>query len=386
MLTNASIAIICDTDRVASDLRRLGPLLGRVTRIDRRAIETVREIDANVVIADIDDLSQLGTTSIATAIARICRPDQPIIFVISPSQRRILARSGALTGNNVVQRPLDEGDMSALVQRLVGGSNAARTAPAPVAAPLPRAVEAAAQPETSAAWPGMPKETPRLLSQAASMAVSALADVFAMAGGTAGATPISLGSQSEMVVDAIKEFGLNRWMKTVRTYHDGTYQHCMLVMGWAVAFGNHVGFSNRDLQRVAIGSMLHDLGKIAIPNQILDKPGRLTPDEFKMIRQHPEIGYRMLEQTERYSAEMLDLVLSHHEYLDGSGYPHGKSAGEISDLCRVTTIADIFAALVEDRPYRAPMTNDEAYDILLGMRGKLDMPLVKAHKTLLTAA
>jgi HD-GYP domain-containing protein (c-di-GMP phosphodiesterase class II) len=79
-------------------------------------------------------------------------------------------------------------------------------------------------------------------------------------------------------------------------------------------------------------------------------------------------------------------VLSHHEYLDGSGYPHGKSASEISDLCRVTTIADIFAALVEDRPYRAPMTNDEAYDILLGMRGKLDMPLVKAHRTLLTAA
>jgi HD-GYP domain-containing protein (c-di-GMP phosphodiesterase class II) len=99
------------------------------------------------------------------------------------------------------------------------------------------------------------------------------------------------------------------------------------------------------------------------------------------MNRHPIIGYELLKPIPEISPEILDGVRHHHEYLDGSGYPDGLTAPEISDLVRLLTISDIFAALIEWRPYRPSMSRQDAYKILCDMDGKLERPLVKAFRS-----
>ena len=149
------------------------------------------------------------------------------------------------------------------------------------------------------------------------------------------------------IITRVGQDGLSTWLDEVRRYHEGTFQHCLLVTGVAVAFGLDVGFSGGDVSRLGMAATLHDIGKARIPLSILDKPGRLDPEEEEIIKRHPAIGYDLLKGVSGISPEILDGVRHHHEYLDGSGYPDGLAGSQISDLVRLLTISDIFAALVE---------------------------------------
>ncbi|KRR05321.1 hypothetical protein CQ12_19850 [Bradyrhizobium jicamae] len=182
------------------------------------------------------------------------------------------------------------------------------------------------------------------------------------------------------IISRVGKEGLSTWLDEVRRYHEGTFQHCLLVTGIAVGFALDIGFSGADVSRLGLAATLHDIGKARIPLAILDKPGRLDPEEEQIIRRHPEIGYDLLKGVAGITPEILDGVRHHHEYLDGSGYPDGLKAAEISDLVRLLTISDIFAALIESRPYRPPMPRPDAYQILCGMEGKLEGSLVKAFR------
>jgi putative nucleotidyltransferase with HDIG domain len=182
------------------------------------------------------------------------------------------------------------------------------------------------------------------------------------------------------VINSISEKGLTAWLDDVRRYHEGTFQHCLLVTGVAIGFALEIGFASLDVKRLGIAATLHDIGKARIPLSILDKPDRLDPDEEEIMRRHPVIGYELLMDIADISPEILDGVRHHHEFLDGSGYPDGLRAPEISDLVRLLTISDIFAALIESRPYRPAMPRQKAYNILRGMDGKLERPLVKAFR------
>jgi HD-GYP domain-containing protein (c-di-GMP phosphodiesterase class II) len=141
-----------------------------------------------------------------------------------------------------------------------------------------------------------------------------------------------------------------------------------------------IKFSDADLMRLGLAATLHDVGKARIPLAILDKPGRLDQSEQEIMNRHPVIGYELLKPVADMSPEILDGVRHHHEYLDGSGYPDGLTASQISDLVRLLTISDIFAALVERRPYRSPMSRQDAYKVLCDMGGKLEAPLVNAFR------
>ncbi|HLX14552.1 MAG TPA: HD domain-containing phosphohydrolase [Bradyrhizobium sp.] len=183
---------------------------------------------------------------------------------------------------------------------------------------------------------------------------------------------------TSQIVNAIAQNGLSAWLDDVRKYHEGTFQHCLLVTGVAVGFGLEIGFGGADVKRLGIAATLHDIGKARIPLAILDKAGRLDPSEDEIMKRHPQIGYELLKGIPGISEEVLDGVRHHHEYLDGSGYPDGLKASEISDLVRLLTISDIFAALIELRPYRPAMRREDAYKILCDMNGKLEASLVKA--------
>jgi putative nucleotidyltransferase with HDIG domain len=182
------------------------------------------------------------------------------------------------------------------------------------------------------------------------------------------------------IADSIAEDGFTDWLTTVRRHHEGTYQHCLLVTGVAVDFGLNLGMSKTDVERLYSAAMFHDIGKARIPLAILDKPGRLDDHERALIETHPVAGYDVLAGTAGISPEILDAVRHHHEYLDGSGYPDGLCAGSIADIVRILTISDIFAALIEARTYKPTMPREKAYEILLGMKGKLERPLVEAFR------
>ena len=187
-------------------------------------------------------------------------------------------------------------------------------------------------------------------------------------------------SATSEIIHSIEQNGLGAWLDDVRRYHQGTFQHCLLVTGVAVGFALDIKFPSADVKRLGLAATLHDIGKARIPLSILDKPGRLDAGEEEIMKRHPVIGYELLKALPEVSPEILDGVRHHHEYLDGSGYPDALTAPQISDLVRLLTISDIFAALIEQRPYRPPMARQDAYKILCGMNGKLEPQLVKAFR------
>ncbi len=190
----------------------------------------------------------------------------------------------------------------------------------------------------------------------------------------------SIETAGEQIIDQIGTKGLADWVETVRKHHSQTYQHCLLVTGVAVAFAQHLGFAQKDRVRLSLAGMVHDIGKAKIPVAILEKPGPLDQDELAVMRQHPQLGKDSLAGMPDIPADTIDIVLHHHEYLDGSGYPHGLKGAEINDLVRLMTISDIFGALLERRSYKPPLSGSAAYRILLDMGPKLDRDLVREFR------
>ncbi|MGY3605057.1 MULTISPECIES: HD-GYP domain-containing protein [unclassified Bradyrhizobium] len=182
------------------------------------------------------------------------------------------------------------------------------------------------------------------------------------------------------ILKAIKHSSLREWLTMVGCHHTDTYRHCLFVTGFAVAFAQHLGMREDDQRRLARAALLHDVGKAFIPTSILDKPTELTADEMAEMREHPRRGYEALMVQGGFPPEMLDVVLHHHEMLDGSGYPNGLHGGQISDIVRVTTIVDIYAALVERRAYRLQFTHAKAFAIMEDMGAKLDQQLLQAFR------
>ena len=182
------------------------------------------------------------------------------------------------------------------------------------------------------------------------------------------------------ILKAIKHSSLREWLTTVGCHHTDTYRHCLLVTGFAVAFAQHLGMREDDQRRLVRAALLHDVGKAFIPVAILDKPAALSSEEMAEIRKHPRLGYDVLAAQGGFPPEMLDVVLHHHEFLDGTGYPNGLRGNQISDIVRLITIVDIYAALVEKRAYRMQHTHAAAYAMMEKMGDRLDQHLLQAFR------
>ncbi|HEX7255490.1 MAG TPA: HD-GYP domain-containing protein [Gaiellaceae bacterium] len=151
-----------------------------------------------------------------------------------------------------------------------------------------------------------------------------------------------------------------------------TEEHTRRVALRAVQVGEELGLSPARLRELAIGGLVHDIGKLSVPNSILRKPGKLTAEEFEVIKRHPEIGYRMLGDL-GFSESVARLVLDHHERLDGSGYPRGLEGPAMTLEARILAVCDVYDALISTRVYREAFSHDEATDLLRDEAGtKLD--------------
>ncbi len=271
-----------------------------------------------------------------------------VLFVTDKSSHLEVMQACALGGTDFIHRPFNKCE---LLAKLVAGIPAAPVGGAPPLVPQ--------APDGFGA------------------AIKGLESVFDQASLGRSIDAAMIQSAAGAVVDEIERTGLATWVDTVRAHHSQTYQHCLLVTGVAVAFANRLGLSRADRDRLSFAGMLHDIGKARIPVDILEKPSPLTAGEMLEMRNHPQYGFDMLNEPRVVSAEMLDMVVHHHEYLDGSGYPHGLRAPEISDLVRIITISDIFGALIERRAYKPPFTGAAAYKVLCDMGCKLDQALVR---------
>ncbi len=157
-----------------------------------------------------------------------------------------------------------------------------------------------------------------------------------------------------------------------------TCGHVERVSSYAVAIGRRVGVDDAGLAALRTGGVVHDIGKIGIPDQILNKPGKLTDEEMDVIRRHPVIGYDIL-QSLRTFRDVLPIVRWHHEKPNGTGYPDGLSGEAIPLLARITAVADVFDALSTDRPYRKAFDLAKCKAILADTvaKGELDGKLVE---------
>jgi putative nucleotidyltransferase with HDIG domain len=162
----------------------------------------------------------------------------------------------------------------------------------------------------------------------------------------------------ELLVDSISQSILRNpgaliSLARLKTADDYTYMHSVAVCALMIALGRQLDLDEALLRRVGVAGLLHDLGKAMIPMDIINKPGRLSDEEFQLIKTHPEEGYRLLANDSGVCELVLDVVLHHHEKMDGSGYPEGLKGDEISLYARMGAICDVYDAVTSNRPYKA---------------------------------
>lgn len=140
-----------------------------------------------------------------------------------------------------------------------------------------------------------------------------------------------------------------------------TEGHCQRVTAFTIAIAKGMGIARAELQHIARGAFLHDIGKMGVPDWILRKPGPLTEEEREVVRKHCDIGYEMLRRIP-FLKDPAEIVLSHQEYYDGSGYPRGLRAEQIPLGARIFAVADTLDAMISDRPYRSALPLQAAKD------------------------
>lgn len=171
--------------------------------------------------------------------------------------------------------------------------------------------------------------------------------------------------------------------RTIDAKSAWTGGHSERVTELALRIGWVLGLSQKELDALHRGGLLHDIGKIGIPPEILDKMGRLTVEESEVMRRHVRIGARILEPVAAY-ADVIPIILQHHEWFDGSGYPDGLSGEAISLGGRIFAVADSFDALTSDRPYRRGLDRERAIEIIKeGAGGQFDPKVVQAFLSLM---
>lgn len=154
-----------------------------------------------------------------------------------------------------------------------------------------------------------------------------------------------------------------------------TGRHSLAVRDIALRIGQRLGLTQDALEEISIAALLHDIGKIGVGEAILNKPGRLSDEEYAVIRQHPEIGYNTVSGV-RPLARIAEYILAHHERFDGTGYPFGKIGADIPLAARILCVADVYEAITADRVYRPAMTIPAAVQVMYDGRGRLFDPAV----------
>lgn len=159
---------------------------------------------------------------------------------------------------------------------------------------------------------------------------------------------------------------------------EASFLHSLSVSVLMIAFGRSIKLAEPMVHELAVGGLLHDIGKVAIPASILRKPGKLTESETLEIQKHPVCGFEMLKRFGQASREILEITLFHHERYDGTGYPRRLKGEEIPFTARLAAVCDVYDALTSIRPYKRAFSQAEAMSIMINAKGHFDPELLRA--------
>lgn len=167
----------------------------------------------------------------------------------------------------------------------------------------------------------------------------------------------------------------------VFVYDNYIFSHSLNVALYSIAVGMELKLDEKQLETLGMGAILHDVGKMLIPFEILGKSEKLTEEEYELVKKHPEYGFQLLKKIHTVSLHVAHCAYQHHERLDGSGYPRGLKDNEIHDLGKIIAVADVFDAVTSNRVYRSAMLPHEGLEILYaGAGSKFEIPIVEAFR------
>lgn len=186
--------------------------------------------------------------------------------------------------------------------------------------------------------------------------------------GSGGRTGLDFGAEQKTLNKAV-------WaMVTLCERKDPyTAEHQLRVAQLAYAVGKELGLSEQQSEGICVMGMVHDIGKVTLPGDILNKPGRLSAEEFNLVKSHPRVGHDVLENLD-FPWPVARVVLCHHERLNGSGYPAGLRGDEIILEARILAVADVFDSMVSHRPYRPAYSPEEALEEIVNYKDVLYDP------------
>lgn len=158
------------------------------------------------------------------------------------------------------------------------------------------------------------------------------------------------------------------WLTRLKSQDEYTSQHCIAVSIMAMGFGQHLGLASEALEQLGLCGLLHDVGKIRVDQRLLNKPDKLTPEEFEHIKGHARLGYALLKQHADLAAIVSQTAHGHHERLDGTGYPQGLQEEQIPYFTRIISIVDCFDAITSQRVYDRARSVKDAFKVLMDER------------------
>lgn len=194
-------------------------------------------------------------------------------------------------------------------------------------------------------------------------------------------TPIDytfIEKSNETVGDILFQSSGKPWqtfLHSLGMYADWVYVHSIDVALISGIIAGRMNYSEQEQQEICLGALLHDVGKLLVPKEIIQKPGSLTEEEMSLVRKHSEYGRDLLKDV-GLPPRSLEIVLQHHERLDGSGYPYGLSEDQISDYAKIVMVADVLDAITSYRPYKEVGSMNTALRELKGSEGKYDQRIV----------
>ena len=164
----------------------------------------------------------------------------------------------------------------------------------------------------------------------------------------------------------------------LKTSDEYTFKHSVDVATLSMVLAKQQGLPDKEIYEIGVTGLLHDVGKTKVPLEVLNKPGRLDDDEFSVMKQHAVFGYHMVKRRNEFSDAVCLGVLQHHEKINSAGYPMGVDANKICPYAKILSVADIYDALVTERPYKKAFSQRDAVEMIMSMTSELDMKAMRS--------
>ncbi len=342
-LAHAKILVAVRSRRAQTAIARALAYLGDLTVVDDgwSCVRLAHERSFDLILVASDLTNMKGREAVLSLRGESRLAQLPIVFLADARDRA----SGAVAGDRrlilLPDEPIEEAKLVYVVMKLLAASE-------------------------EEAWQALPER-----QRIALVAARQLYDRLARQRGHLSGEDMELvRSTAASLVRLVHEGDAGELLTTLHAHDDATFAHTIEVAVLLARFGVALDVPAVDVHILSQAGLLHDIGKLAIPLPVLVKPAPLDAREWAIMRRHPGLGAELLRPVPEVPRTVVAAVESHHERLDGSGYPGGLKGSEIDDVALLTAVADVFAALTDRRPYKRSMSPDEAFKIMREMSGR----------------